>query len=340
MMQILSLSKLFNYFPLIDQKEKIMENRKQDIVLILPESSENINYSIASNVIRFYMNSFIIEEETETEIVAVHLIEEETVSFQKFEIINHIDNFPWKETILNVHENDLTRSDLKMTCYTDLHFLINGSIFRNEKEYSIFELFTKNTIRRSSWMNSFVTHPHFNLYGSARISIFEAWEVWACPKNDQKQSPGFSDGNHIQNNSIAIHVKKFVSELMLPPFIKNRLSVFLFKDKSPVKMFEDIESFKSHLTNGTLPEEEFISIHYTYLPTESKVNQYTTYLKWLHNYLQPLSKNTVAARLQKYYLQRFSKRIPINKVIAGKGLTIEDGDHIEYMCSRRSFKLK
>ena len=76
-------------------------------------------------------------------------------------------------------------------------------------------------------------------------------------------------------------------------------------DPSPVTMDEDIELFKTRLTNGKLPDEELISFYYIHLPTESEVNKYNALLGHLHSSLQEMSKNTVSNRLRKYVLGRW-----------------------------------
>ena len=66
-----------------------MQNRKQDLVLVFASKPlferDNI-YSIGSSWLRFYTNQFIIEEDSQTEIVAVHLIEREFVRYGDFGI--------------------------------------------------------------------------------------------------------------------------------------------------------------------------------------------------------------------------------------------------------------
>ena len=63
-----------------------MQNRKQDLVLVFATPFHEKIYSMGSSLLRFYMNQFIIEEDSQTEIVAVHLIERESVRYGDFGI--------------------------------------------------------------------------------------------------------------------------------------------------------------------------------------------------------------------------------------------------------------
>ena len=85
----------------------------------------------------------------------------------------HANSFPWKRTALNINE-----SMIDLTCYTDLHFLIADAIFDDAT------IVDTSKIRRQEWTKSFQTHPHFNLYSCARISIFLGLFERAYTKND------------------------------------------------------------------------------------------------------------------------------------------------------------
>ena len=63
-----------------------MQSRKQDLVLVFATPFHENIYSMGSSLLRFYMNQFIIEEDSQTEIVAVHLIEREFVRYGDFGI--------------------------------------------------------------------------------------------------------------------------------------------------------------------------------------------------------------------------------------------------------------
>ena len=66
-----------------------MQSRKQDLVLVFASQSffeEDYIYSMGSSLLRFYMNQFIIEEDSQTEIVAVHLIRRKSVRYGDFGI--------------------------------------------------------------------------------------------------------------------------------------------------------------------------------------------------------------------------------------------------------------
>ena len=66
-----------------------MQSRKQDLVLVFASQPlferDNI-HSMGSSLLRFYMNQFIIEEDTQTEIVAVHHVGREIVEYAYFKI--------------------------------------------------------------------------------------------------------------------------------------------------------------------------------------------------------------------------------------------------------------
>ena len=118
-------------------------------------------------------------------------------------------------------------------------------------------------------------------------------------------------------------------------------------DPSAVTIDEDIELFKTRLANGTLPEKELISFYYTHLPTESEVDKYNTLLDDIHSDFLDMPEDTVTDRLERYVakicFKRMFKGIAFEDLVAGKTkrLSIEDYDHhLEYKCSRRSFKLK
>ena len=63
-----------------------MQSRKQDLVLVFATPSHDNVYSMGSSLLRFYMNQFIIEEDTQTEIVAVHHVGREIVEYAYFKI--------------------------------------------------------------------------------------------------------------------------------------------------------------------------------------------------------------------------------------------------------------
>ena len=62
-----------------------MQSRKQDLVLVFAKCWDT-DYSMGSSLIRFYMNQFIIEEDSQTEIVAVHLVNRLSVRYGDFGI--------------------------------------------------------------------------------------------------------------------------------------------------------------------------------------------------------------------------------------------------------------
>ena len=225
---------------------------------------------------------------------------------------------------------DLMKSDEEMTRYTELHFLIADAIF----DYA--DIWNTSKIRRQDWTKSFATHPYFNLYGCARISILLGLFERTYTKHDQKSSFG----------SLASRAMKF----MLPRVINYRLLANFFikmRDPSAVTIDEDIELFKTRLANGKLPDKELISFYYTHLPTESEVDKYNTLLDDIHDDFLHLPEDTVSDRFKKYAFkvlaQRMYKGIAVDDLVVGntKRLSIEDYDHhLEYKCSRRSFRLK
>ena len=284
----------------------------------------------------------IIEEETQTEINAVHVVEAQNVKYKTFEMADQVDGFPWKETLLHGDESmtDLIRRDSYMTCHTELHFFIDESILSVETE--LWE--STNEISRITWANSFVTHPYYNWYSCARISLFQVFDVTAYKKDEQNKSCGqFSTDDYIEDNGILSRAKKNMTEFLLRNFINDLVSPFLLsriREPSPKVIFDDIDSFKTRLMNGTLPEKEFKSVYFTHLALEADVNMYNTSFDDFYTLYQ--SKNFVRKRFEKYYYQLFYKGLSVNDSIAGKikRLSTENQHYFEHKCSRRSFKIK